>query len=218
MSSISQSILMALTVTVNKYASSNVQAVRRNDTKRDSLTAPVADLGRRNILFSSTSFIATALTSSDQLLQKYLKKTEENKAKNDKERLDSFYKRNYKDYFEFVEGSIKGKTEAELILICCEFDFSINHELKLVDKMKELKRRGMTPTSLLQDYEGDQDEIKTGKETGNSSKATATTPAFDKSLFNQRERSLALNSEGLEEFVNCRNELLTVVSGIDSAC
>ncbi|CAH8255128.1 unnamed protein product [Arabidopsis lyrata] len=114
MSSISQSILMALTVTVNKYASSNVQAVRRNDTKRDSLTAPVADLGRRNILFSSTSFIATALTSSDQLLQKYLKKTEENKAKNDKERLDSFYKRNYKDYFEFVEGSIKGKTEAEL--------------------------------------------------------------------------------------------------------
>lgn len=31
-----------------------------------------------------------------------------------KQRLDSYYKRNYKDYFEFVEGSIKGKTEAEL--------------------------------------------------------------------------------------------------------
>lgn len=62
--------------------------------------------------------------------------------------------------------------------------------------MKELKRRGMTPTSLLQDYEVDQDEIKTGKDTGN--KTTATTPAFDQSLLNQRERSLALNSEGLE--------------------
>uniref|UniRef100_A0A1J3DRM1 Photosystem I reaction center subunit N, chloroplastic n=2 Tax=Noccaea caerulescens TaxID=107243 RepID=A0A1J3DRM1_NOCCA len=111
MSSIGQSILMALTVTVNKYTSSNVQAVRRNDTKRDSLTA---DLGRRNLLFSSSSFLAAALTTSDQLLQKYLKKTEENKTKNDKERLDSYYKRNYKDYFEFVEGSIKGKTEAEL--------------------------------------------------------------------------------------------------------
>uniref|UniRef100_A0A1J3FH78 Photosystem I reaction center subunit N, chloroplastic n=1 Tax=Noccaea caerulescens TaxID=107243 RepID=A0A1J3FH78_NOCCA len=111
MSSIGQSILMALTVTVNKYTSSNVQAVRRNDTKRDSLTA---DLGRRNVLFSSSSFLAAALTTSDQLLQKYLKKTEENKTKNDKERLDSYYKRNYKDYFEFVEGSIKGKTEAEL--------------------------------------------------------------------------------------------------------
>ncbi|VVB00702.1 unnamed protein product [Arabis nemorensis] len=114
MSSISQSILMALTVTVNKYASSNVQAVRRNDSKRDSLTSPNAIRGRRNVLFSSSSFLAAALTTSDQLLQKYLKKTEENKTKNDKERLDSYYKRNYKDYFEFVEGSIKGKTEAEL--------------------------------------------------------------------------------------------------------
>lgn len=66
--------------------------------------------------------------------------------------------------------------------------------------MKELKRRGMTPTSLLQDYEVDVDEIKTGKESGSSSssKTTATTPAFDQSLLNQRERSLALNSEGLE--------------------
>ena len=33
------------------------------------------------------------------------------------QRLDSYYKRNYKDYFEFVEGSLKGKegplTESE---------------------------------------------------------------------------------------------------------
>ncbi|KAJ4917616.1 hypothetical protein Rs2_03166 [Raphanus sativus] len=115
MSSVGQSILMALTVTVNKYASSNVQAVRRNETKRDSLTSSTTDLRRRNIILSSSSsFLAAALTSSDQLLQKYLKKTEENKTKNDKERLDSYYKRNYKDYFEFVEGSTKGKTEAEL--------------------------------------------------------------------------------------------------------
>ncbi|CAF2081598.1 unnamed protein product [Brassica rapa] len=115
MSSVGQSILMALTVTVNKYASSNVQAVRRNETKRTSLTASTTDLRRRNIIFSSSSsFLAAALTTSDQLLQKYLKKSEENKTKNDKERLDSYYKRNYKDYFEFVEGSTKGKTEAEL--------------------------------------------------------------------------------------------------------
>lgn len=67
--------------------------------------------------------------------------------------------------------------------------------------MKELKRRGMTPTSLLQDYEVDVDEIKTGgKDTRNSSSKTTatTTPPFDQSLLNQRERSLALNSEGLE--------------------
>ncbi|CAE5959797.1 unnamed protein product [Arabidopsis arenosa] len=76
--------------------------------------------------------------------------------------------------------------------------------------MKELKRRGMTPTSLLQDYEVDQDEIKTGKETGNTPKATATTPAFDKSLLNQRERSLALNSEGLEGLIPRARILLTI--------
>jgi hypothetical protein len=27
------------------------------------------------------------------------------------QRLESYYKRNYKDYFEFVEGSLKGKEE-----------------------------------------------------------------------------------------------------------
>ncbi|XP_013640866.1 uncharacterized protein LOC106346157 isoform X2 [Brassica napus] len=74
--------------------------------------------------------------------------------------------------------------------------------------MKELKRRGMTPTSLLQDYEVDVDEIKaTGKE---SSKTTATTtPPFDQSLLNQRERSLALNSEGLEGLIPRAKILLT---------
>ncbi|XP_059317595.1 uncharacterized protein LOC132068125 isoform X2 [Lycium ferocissimum] len=45
---------------------------------------------------------------------RYLKKTEENKAKNDKERLDGYYKRNYRDYFGFVEGSLKQKKEGEL--------------------------------------------------------------------------------------------------------
>ncbi|CAN8288400.1 unnamed protein product [Cochlearia groenlandica] len=75
--------------------------------------------------------------------------------------------------------------------------------------MKELKRRGMTPTSLLQDYEVDvdDDDIKTG----NRSKTTGTTtPAFDQSLLNQRERSLALNSEGLEGLIPRAKVLLTI--------
>ncbi|CAH8283257.1 unnamed protein product [Eruca vesicaria subsp. sativa] len=79
--------------------------------------------------------------------------------------------------------------------------------------MKELKRRGMTPTSLLQDYEVDVDEIKTsGKETRNSSSKTTatTTPPFDQSLLNQRERSLALNSEGLEGLIPRARILLTI--------
>jgi hypothetical protein len=40
-----------------------------------------------------------------------LERSRANKAKNDKERLDDFYKRNYKEYFEFVEGSVRNKKE-----------------------------------------------------------------------------------------------------------
>ncbi|KAH0676819.1 hypothetical protein KY285_024620 [Solanum tuberosum] len=42
---------------------------------------------------------------------RYLKKSEENKTKNDKERLDSYYKRNYRDYFGYLEGTLKDKKE-----------------------------------------------------------------------------------------------------------
>ncbi|XP_071707636.1 uncharacterized protein [Rutidosis leptorrhynchoides] len=70
--------------------------------------------GRRALLLST--IVAAATDSKTQLLQKYLKKSEDNKIKNDKERLDSYYKRNYKDYFAFEEGTLRQKkelTEAE---------------------------------------------------------------------------------------------------------
>ncbi|KAK7280241.1 hypothetical protein RJT34_25303 [Clitoria ternatea] len=120
MSSIGQSILMALTVTVNKYVSSNLQAVHGKQGKATNSTTPILStnivgLQRRGLLLSAA--IATATTtlrvpepdSRTQLLKKYLKKSEENKEKNDKERLDSYYKRNYKDYFESMEGTLRGK-------------------------------------------------------------------------------------------------------------
>ncbi|KAF1860876.1 hypothetical protein Lal_00000290 [Lupinus albus] len=67
------------------------------------------EFGRRG-LFLSTLIATTQLPDSrTQLLQKYLKKSEENKEKNDKERLESYYKRNYKDYFESMEGTLNGK-------------------------------------------------------------------------------------------------------------
>ncbi|GMH03076.1 hypothetical protein Nepgr_004915 [Nepenthes gracilis] len=71
---------------------------------------------RRALLLSPPPLLAAATQTQPndtrtQLLQKYLKKSEENKAKNDKERLDSYYKRNYKDYFGFVEGSLRGKKD-----------------------------------------------------------------------------------------------------------
>ncbi|KAL2928594.1 Photosystem I reaction center subunit N chloroplastic [Bienertia sinuspersici] len=75
--------------------------------------------GRRRLLLSSTAatLLAAETTDADSrtaLLQKYLKRTEENKAKNDKERLDGYYKRNYKDYFGFVEGNLKSKDKEQL--------------------------------------------------------------------------------------------------------
>ncbi|MCL7022344.1 hypothetical protein MKW94_011936 [Papaver nudicaule] len=79
------------------------------------------EFGRRGLLlsaaFASSPAVASELNDSKSaLIQKYLKKTEENKAKNDKERLDGYYRRNYKDYFEFMEGAFENKdklTEAE---------------------------------------------------------------------------------------------------------
>ncbi|CAL9757120.1 unnamed protein product [Musa acuminata subsp. burmannicoides] len=71
------------------------------------------DIGRRGLLtlLISTATVPEATDPKKALLQEYLKRSKENKAKNDKERLDDYYKRNYKDYFEFIEGSLKDKNE-----------------------------------------------------------------------------------------------------------
>ncbi|PNT57304.1 hypothetical protein POPTR_001G292000v4 [Populus trichocarpa] len=120
MSSISQSVLMALTVTFNKFASSNVNAVHKKESKRAAAATTAkaasraADIGRRGVLLSTVVGVYSVNDSRIELLKKYLKKSEDNKTKNDKERMDSYYKRNYKDYFDFVEGSLKGKNEQDL--------------------------------------------------------------------------------------------------------
>ncbi|XP_062022664.1 uncharacterized protein LOC133738975 [Rosa rugosa] len=120
MSSIGQTILMALTVTVNKFASSNVQTVQRKQRKgpkKTSSTGTTTDFGRRGLLLSAAVATPQLSDSGTELLKKYLKKSEDNKAKNDKERMDDYYKRNYKDYFQFEEGPLRAKktplTEAE---------------------------------------------------------------------------------------------------------
>lgn len=66
--------------------------------------------------------------------------------------------------------------------------------------MKELKRRGITPTSLLDESwtASINDEIRYNEEDGSFSTRKTVSTDLDKSLFNQREQSMALNSEGLE--------------------
>ncbi|KAF5937049.1 hypothetical protein HYC85_024555 [Camellia sinensis] len=110
---------MAVRATVSKFASSNVSSAERRDDGRARTTTTttrgrrlMTEMGRRGILLSTVVAASSQVNDSKtDLLQKYLKKSEENKAKNDKERLDSYYKRNYRDYFGFVEGSLKGKKE-----------------------------------------------------------------------------------------------------------
>ncbi|KAM0926156.1 hypothetical protein ACQ4PT_003733 [Festuca glaucescens] len=73
-------------------------------------------VGRRSLLtlLASAAVIPEASESRKALLQDYVKRSKENKEKNDKERLDDFYKRNYKDYFGFMENSVREKKEEEL--------------------------------------------------------------------------------------------------------
>ena len=66
--------------------------------------------------------------------------------------------------------------------------------------MKELKKRGITPTSLLEDTNSSDFELG-GEMTGENrdfSRRSAVSTEVNKSLSNQRERSMQLNSEGLE--------------------
>ncbi|KAL5714828.1 hypothetical protein ACHQM5_016735 [Ranunculus cassubicifolius] len=82
--------------------------------------------------------------------------------------------------------------------------------------MKELRRRGMTPTSLLEEskkniYETDEEmETRVKNDENVFSKRSAVSTDIEKELSNQRERSLALNSEGLEGLIPRAKLLLTL--------
>lgn len=81
--------------------------------------------------------------------------------------------------------------------------------------MKELRRRGMTPTSLLEENNRSSysdDDIRYKEEDGGFSNRNAVSTDLEKSLSNQRERSMALNSEGLEGLIP-RAKLLLALGG-----
>ncbi|KAK3420402.1 hypothetical protein EUGRSUZ_G01203 [Eucalyptus grandis] len=102
MASIAQNVLMALTATVNKFASSNVQAVPRGEGWRRKPRATPADScqsvagTRRCLLLLSAVAVGDSRT---EILEKYLKKSEENKSKNDKEVWKFSF---FTTYLEFV--------------------------------------------------------------------------------------------------------------------
>ncbi|KAL2641487.1 hypothetical protein R1flu_009074 [Riccia fluitans] len=48
------------------------------------------------------------------LIRKLLARSKANKEKNDKARLDDYYRRNFKEYFEFIEGTVRRKKAEDL--------------------------------------------------------------------------------------------------------
>ncbi|KAH7866537.1 hypothetical protein Vadar_021661 [Vaccinium darrowii] len=107
---------MVVRASASKISSSSSlpPPAERRDDRGAKTTRVMMDMGRRGLLLSTVVAASQVSDSKTELFQKYLKKSQENKAKNDKERLDGYYKRNYKDYFEFVEGSLQGKKLEEL--------------------------------------------------------------------------------------------------------
>ncbi|XP_022942491.1 uncharacterized protein LOC111447509 isoform X3 [Cucurbita moschata] len=78
--------------------------------------------------------------------------------------------------------------------------------------MKELKKRGIAPTSLLEDTNSTEFELGV-EATGGSldlSGTSAVSTEVSKSLSNQMERSMQLNSEGLEGLIPRAKLLLTL--------
>lgn len=88
--------------------------------------------------------------------------------------------------------------------------------------MKELRRRGMTPTSLLEEsnrgssYGLGEKEMELKEESGGArnrgqvKRNGVASVEFEKGVSDQRKRSMALNSEGLEGLVPRAKLLLTI--------
>jgi hypothetical protein len=68
MSSIGQTMLMALTVTVNKYASSNMQAVHNRKQTKPTLSSTNVGFGRRALVLSTVVAATTQDPESRTLL------------------------------------------------------------------------------------------------------------------------------------------------------
>ncbi|XLR15841.1 hypothetical protein HN51_036822 [Arachis hypogaea] len=81
--------------------------------------------------------------------------------------------------------------------------------------MKELKRRGMNPTSLLEDYKqgnsGVDEEVVVNEQDRGLPRRNVVSTDVERSLENQRERSMALNSEGAF-FLGFRSLILITVT------
>ncbi|KAI5078731.1 hypothetical protein GOP47_0006402 [Adiantum capillus-veneris] len=86
-------------------------------SRRHSPSSTHPQESRRNLLAISLSsaFLATTTIPEyppkSQLIEQLLEKSRANKTKNNQKRLNSYYERNFKEYFEFVEGTLQNRTD-----------------------------------------------------------------------------------------------------------
>lgn len=100
---------MSAVVAASKCSNNHRQRSERNDNRSRSLMtrrfAFLSILPATVVYFSSSSAHASVDDKENPLIQDLLAKTAANRDRRSKERLNDYYKRNFKEYFEFIEGS-----------------------------------------------------------------------------------------------------------------
>lgn len=82
------------------------------------MTVPFAAIEKASA--KDLNLLAAPAEQVSPFVQRLLDQSKANKAKYDKQRLDDYNKRNWGDYFRFIEGSVRNKkdpTEAERAIL-----------------------------------------------------------------------------------------------------
>eukprot|EP00270_Netrium_digitus_P003569 TRINITY_DN1415_c0_g1_i1.p1 TRINITY_DN1415_c0_g1~~TRINITY_DN1415_c0_g1_i1.p1 ORF type:complete len:172 (+),score=31.75 TRINITY_DN1415_c0_g1_i1:90-605(+) len=105
----------------------SLQSTPENNITARKVPSMNTEVQRRALLASSVSFFsffsmvelspmsaAEEVEQQNPLIQKLLQRSRENKEKYDQERLAAYYRKNYGDYFKFIEGTLLAKRSEEL--------------------------------------------------------------------------------------------------------
>ncbi|CAL8468562.1 g8102 [Coccomyxa elongata] len=114
-----------VTLPFSSHPSTQTRCQRKSTCCVSSQVQSCSPLTRRRALMQFSVFIgsfsvargaeamdleSTGNTAADVLIADLLAKSKANKERYDKERLDSYYRRNYQDYFNFQRSSIEAGT------------------------------------------------------------------------------------------------------------
>eukprot|EP00475_Leptophrys_vorax_P007145 TRINITY_DN1452_c0_g1_i3.p1 TRINITY_DN1452_c0_g1~~TRINITY_DN1452_c0_g1_i3.p1 ORF type:complete len:189 (+),score=0.65 TRINITY_DN1452_c0_g1_i3:42-569(+) len=105
-------------------ADQSVPAPRHVSRRREWLAVPLLSAGLAALQLAAPTADAVAeeaatkrgggidVDPENPLIKELLQRSQANKAKYDEERLNDYYRRNFKDYFEFVGGTLQSKARS----------------------------------------------------------------------------------------------------------